>query len=290
MENVEEKEFKSFFKDVSDGNESRRCNYTTRLDTYGCGCKHDCRYCYAKSLLSFRGLWKPNSPAVADINEIRKTIKRELGPHEIVRLGGMTDCFQPAERNHRVTLATIKELNKAGVGYLIVTKNKLVAEDEYTKEMDPRLAHIQVSITTTDSGISRRYEPGASLPEERIAAAERLQHLGFDTSVRLSPYIPQFVNIDRINAIKCDKIVVEFLRVNSWIQKWMRDVDLRPYTLNKNGYKHLPLAVKKKLIARVTGFREMTVCEDVYGHWLYWKDHLNANPDDCCNLRVFRKQ
>ena len=290
MENVEEKEFKSFFKDVSDGNESRRCNYTTRLDTYGCGCKHDCRYCYAKSLLSFRGLWKPNSPAVADINEIRKTIKRELGPHEIVRLGGMTDCFQPAERNHRVTLATIKELNKAGVGYLIVTKNKLVAEDEYTKEMDPRLAHIQVSITTTDSGISRRYEPGASLPEERIAAAERLQHLGFDTSVRLSPYIPQFVNIDRINAIKCDKIVVEFLRVNSWIQKWMRDVDLRPYTLNKNGYKHLPLAVKKKLIARVTGFKEMTVCEDVYGHWLYWKDHLNANPDDCCNLRVFRKQ
>ena len=290
MENVEEKEFKSFFKDVSDGNESRRCNYTTRLDTYGCGCKHDCRYCYAKSLLSFRGLWRPNSPAVADINEIRKTIKRELGPHEIVRLGGMTDCFQPAERDHRVTLATIKELNKAGVGYLIVTKNKLVAEDEYIKEMDPRLAHIQVSITTTDSGISRRYEPGASLPEERIAAVERLQLLGFDTSVRLSPYIPQFVNIDRVNAIRCDKIVVEFLRVNSWIQKWMRDVDLRPYTLNKNGYKHLPLAVKKKLIARVTGFKEMTVCEDVYGHWLYWKDHLNANPDDCCNLRVFKKK
>lgn len=101
MENVEEREFKSFFKDVNDGNESRRCNYTTRLDTYGCGCAHDCRYCYAKSLLSFRGLWKPNNPAVSDINEIRKTIKKELHPHEIVRLGGMTDCFQPSEREHR---------------------------------------------------------------------------------------------------------------------------------------------------------------------------------------------
>lgn len=140
MEN--EKEFKSFFKDVAEGNEARRCNYTTRLDTYGCGCAHDCRYCYAKSLLSFRGLWKPQTPSIADIEEIRKTIRKELTPHTIVRLGGMTDCFQPAEREHRVTLATIKELNKAGVGYLIVTKNKLVAEDEYLKVLDPRLAHI----------------------------------------------------------------------------------------------------------------------------------------------------
>lgn len=289
MENTEEREFKSFFKDLSEGNESRRCNYTTRLDTYGCGCFHNCAYCYSKSLLSFRGLWHPKNPAVSDIAEIRKTIKRELAPHQIVRLGGMTDCFQPAEREHRVTLATIQELNKAGVGYLIVTKNKLVAEDEYLRAMDRSLAHIQVSVTTTDAGISKRYEPGASLPEERIGAVERLQAEGFDVSVRLLPYIPQFVNIDRINAIRCDRILVEFLRVNSWIAKWMRDVDLKPYTLTKNGYKHLPLAVKKKLISRVTGFKQVSVCEDVYGHWLYWKQNLNANPDDCCNLRVGRK-
>lgn len=100
MDNIEEREFKSFFKDLSEGNESRRCNYTTRLDTYGTGCAHDCRYCYAKSLLSFRGLWKPKSPAVADIDEIRKVIKKDLAPHQIVRLGGMTDCLQPAEREH----------------------------------------------------------------------------------------------------------------------------------------------------------------------------------------------
>ena len=284
-----EKEFKSFFKDVAEGNEARRCNYTTRLDTYGCGCAHDCRYCYAKSLLSFRKMWNPQHPAVADIAEIRKAIRKELTPHTIVRLGGMTDCFQPAEREHRVTLATIQELNKAGVGYLIVTKNKLVAEDDYIRALDPRLAHIQVSITTTDAGISKRYEPGASLPEERITAVERLSREGLDAQVRLSPYIPQFVDIDRINAIQCEKIVVEFLRVNAWIKKWMKDVDLRPYTLNRNGYNHLPLAVKKKLISRVTGFKQITVCEDVYGHWLWWKDHLNANPDDCCNLRLARK-
>lgn len=47
------KEFKSFFKTVG-GNEGNKCHYPTRLDTYGCGCSHDCKYCYAKSLLDFR--------------------------------------------------------------------------------------------------------------------------------------------------------------------------------------------------------------------------------------------
>ena len=83
-------EFKSFFKAVG-GNEGGKCNYATRLDTYGCGCQHNCAYCYARALLDFRGLWNPTSPAVADINEIRKTIARELKRGDVVRLGGMTD-------------------------------------------------------------------------------------------------------------------------------------------------------------------------------------------------------
>ena len=278
-------EFKSFFNRV-EGNEGMLCHYATRLDTYGRGCYHNCRYYYAKSLLSFRKMWNPAEPGVADIEEIRKTIKRELRPGEIVRLGGMTDCFQPAEREHRVTLQTIRALNKARVGYLIVTKNRLVAEREYLEALDQELAHIQVSITSTRPEVSRYYEPGASLPEERIAAAEMLQACGFDVQVRLSPFVPQFVDVARINAIRVDKILVEFLRVNSWIQKWMRGVDLTPYSLNREGYKHLPLRTKRWLLDKITGFREVSVCEDVVEHWVYWKEHVNANPNDCCNLRL----
>lgn len=61
---------------------------------YGCGCQHDCKYCYAKSLLDFRKLWNPQDPAVADIEKIRKTIAT-LPKDQVIRLGGMTDCFQP---------------------------------------------------------------------------------------------------------------------------------------------------------------------------------------------------
>lgn len=281
-------EFKSFFKAVG-GNEGGKCNYATRLDTYGCGCQHNCAYCYARALLDFRGLWNPTSPAVADINEIRKTIARELKRGDVVRLGGMTDCFQPLERQHRVTLQTIEELNRRGVGYLIVTKNKLIAEPEYLQAFNPELAHIQVTITSTDPDISRKIEQGASLPAERIAAVERLADAGLDVQVRLSPYIPELVNVDELNAIRCDKILVEFLRVNTWIARWIRQtglpVDLRQYRYKSAGYRHLPLCVKRDLLRKITGFREVSVCEDVEEHFAYWQEAVNANRNDCCNLK-----
>ena len=110
-----------------------------------------------------------------------------------------------------------------------------------------------------------------------------LQRNGFDVALRLSPYIPQFIDVDRINAVQCDKIVVEFLRVNHWIKTWF-DIDYSEYTLKQNGYEHLPLERKIALLNRIK-FKEITVCEDVDEHYKYWKGHVNHNPNDCCNLR-----
>ena len=103
-------EYKSFYKEVR-GNEGNRCYYNVRLDTYGCGCQHDCSYCYAKSLLDFRGLWNVDDPRVADIKKIENKIKK-LPKGSIVRLGGMTDCFQPVEEKKKITYETTKLLNK----------------------------------------------------------------------------------------------------------------------------------------------------------------------------------
>lgn len=237
--------FESFFNSV-EGNEGDICKYSTRLDTYGCGCQHNCGYCYARSLLAFRGLWNPQLPATADILKIRKIIATKLRPGQVVRLGGMTDCFQPLEKGRKLTYRTIKMLNLRRVHYLIVTKSDLVATEPYLDIMDRDLAHIQMSITTTDDALSRRMEPGAPIPEERFAAAERLQEEGFDVSLRLSPYIPEFVNmgkldVQRINSVKCDKMLIEFLRVSHWIERWLSPmVDLSDYSLSFHGYKHLP--------------------------------------------------
>jgi len=271
------KEFKSFYKSVS-GNEGNKCNYPTRLDTYGCGCAHDCKYCYAKSLLDFRNMWDAQDPAVAPIKEIEKTIRKL--PKEVVRLGGMTDCYQPCEREYRNTRKTIQLLNKYRIPYLIVTKSAIILDD--LDILDKELAHIQITITTTDDELAKTYEQ-ASVPSERIKAVEILQEHGFDVAVRLSPFIPEFVDISRINEIKCDKIVIEFLRVNPFIKQWF-DIDYTPYKVKRNGYWHLPLSKKKELVQKIH-FKEMSVCEDESMAYVYWKYHFNHNPDDCCNLR-----
>lgn len=276
-------EFKSFFKTVG-GNEGDKCNYPTRLDTYGRGCSHNCKYCYAKSLLDFRKMWNPDEPAIADINKIKRKISKLPKDIPAIRLGGMTDCFQPVEEKYGVTYETIKALNENNLPYLIVTKSALVADDKYIDVLDKDLAHIQITITTTDDDFSRTYE-NASVPSERISAIEKLQELGFDVQLRLSPYIKEFVDFNILNNVKCDKILVEFLRANSWIKKWF-DIDYSRYTIKHGGYQHLPLDEKIKDIKLITGFKEITVCEDETTAYEYWKNNFNPNKDDCCNLRV----
>ena len=279
------KEFKSFYKEVDNRKFNTWCTWTRRLDTYGCGCYHDCSYCYSKSLLNFRGLWNPQSPAVADLKKIENRIKK-LPAGTIVRMGGMTDCFQPCELEHRISYETIKLLNKYNIGYLIVTKSHLIATDEYIEILRKDLAHIQITVTTTDDEFSRTYE-NASVPSKRIEAIEKLYSLGFDVSVRLSPFIPQFVDVDKINAIKCNKILIEFLKVNTWVKKWF-DIEYSEYTLKCGGYTHLPLERKIELTNLITGFEQVSVGEYVKEHYDYFRENVNYNKDDCCNLRLER--
>lgn len=280
-------EFKKFFKNVG-GNEGSKCKYPVRLDTYGCGCSHDCKYCYAKSLLNFRKLWNPQDPKVADLAKIEKQIKKiakgKCGEIRAVRLGGMTDCFQPIEATHHVTYETIKLLNKYKIHYLIVTKSDLVASDEYMKILDKDLAHIQITVTTTDDDLSMTYEKAVP-PSKRIAAIEKLQAAGFDIALRLSPFIPEFVDLGILNKVKCDKIQVEFLRVNSWIKKWF-DIDYTPYTVKQSGYLHRTLDDKREHMKWIWGFKEVSVCEDESEAYEFWKNNVNHNPEDCCNLRI----
>ena len=276
------KPFSVFYKEV-EGSEGSKCKYPIRLDTYGCGCQHDCKYCYAKSLLDFRGLWNSQKPVIANIKDTKNAIKR-IPKGTIVRLGGMTDCFQPLELTYRATYQTIKLLNKYRIGYLIVTKSHLVANEEYMKIYDKDLAHFQITTTCLDDSLYKEldYEK-ASLPSKRIEAIKKLQDSGFDVAIRLSPLIEEYIDFNKLNSLGIDKAIVEFLRVNHWIQKWF-NIDYSKFTLNENGYKHLPLEEKKRILDKVK-IPTISICEDVSAHYDYWTNNFNPNKEDCCNLR-----
>lgn len=275
------KEFKSFFKQVG-GNEGSLCHYNTRLDTYGCGCSHDCKYCYAKSLLEFRGLWNAAEPSVADPEKVIRKIERLKGKSIVLRLGGMTDCFQPIEKKYGVSHKVLEALRDNDIEYLIVTKSSLIATDEYMDVLEKGLAHIQITITATDDKVAAMYEKASPI-SERIRAIEKLSREGYDVSIRLSPYIPQYVDVKKINEIDCEKILVEFLRCNAFIRKTF-PIDYSDFTLRHGNYWHLPLEKKLELLEKIT-INQKSVCDDVPEHYAYFQEHVNFNPNDCCNLR-----
>ena len=275
-------EYTGFFKTV-EGNEGSKCHYPTRLDTYGCGCGHDCSYCYAKDMITnLSGAWDPLNPKYADIKRIETKLKK-IPAGTVLRLGGLTDCFQPVELKRRITLETIKLMNKYGIGYLIVTKSHHVADPEYIKVMDPALAHIQITTTTFDATLAAKYEK-ASPPEKRVQAIELLQSLGYDTFFRLSPYVEGWIDFDRLNSVKCDKILIEFLRVSPTILKRF-PVDEADFPVHEATYYHMSLEKKLEVLSKITGFKEVTVCDDNSEHYEYFRDHFNPDPNDCCNLR-----
>ena len=276
-------EFKSFYKTVA-GGEGEKCYYPTRLDPYGKGCFYNCKYCYAKKLLDFRKLWHPDDVAIADITKIYNQISK-IPSGTTLRLGGMTDCFQPIEYEIRNTYRTIKMLNRKKIHYLIVTKSDLVSTKEYMDILDKELAHIQISVPTTDNAVLKDTDNAPSY-HERVGAIEKLQKAGYDVSIRLSPFLYETADYGKLNRIDVDKCLVEFLRLTPKIHEQIKEyVTFEHYNLKESGYRHLPLDKKLEVLDKLD-FKEITVCDDVQAHYDYFKENYNPNSTDCCNLRL----
>jgi len=275
--------YNSFYKTVG-GSEGNRCFYPTRLDLYGKGCFYNCNYCYAKQILNFRKLWNPQDVGVAPLLQVYRTIE-QIPEGSVIRLGGMTDCFQPIELKYRNTYNAIKKLNERGIHYLIVTKSDLIVEDEYLDILDKDLAHIQISIPTNDNEVLSATDKAPCF-ERRRNAVEILFNLGFDVALRLSPFLFDTVDFDVLNDIKVDKCLVEFLRTKPSLEKQLNNfIDFNQYSLKAGGYRHLSLEKKLEVLSKLN-FKELTVCDDVQTHYDYFMNNINYNPHDCCNLNT----
>ena len=155
------------------------CHYPLRIDTYS-GCYHDCKYCYGKSVLQRVNAWSARDIKVAKIDDIKQkleyffnkdpledSIAKALQNKVPVRLGAQTDCFQPKEREHRITYELIKYLNSIDYPYLIVTKSDLISEPEYLGVLRNDLAYVQMTITTLDEEKISALEPNAPPAKKR---------------------------------------------------------------------------------------------------------------------------
>jgi DNA repair photolyase len=162
------------------------------------GCSHGCSYCYARPTHEYLGFnagldFETRIMVKEDAPELfRAFLARESWRAEPIAMSGVTDCYQPAERQYRLTRRCLEVASEASQPMTIITKNALVLRDlELLRDMAGRcLVHVFVSITTLDSALARSMEPRTSTPAAKMRAVRTLSEAGIPVGVMLSPVIP----------------------------------------------------------------------------------------------------
>ena len=183
-------------------NDSPDLPFERSLNPYR-GCEHGCIYCFARPTHSYLGL-SPGLDFETRIiakRNIAAVLRRELAapryrPSAVV-IGAATDCYQPAERQLRLTRALIEVLGEARHPFSIITKSSAVEHDlDLIAPLAARgLAAVYVTITTLDASLARRLEPRAASPARRLRTLRTLAAAGVPTGVSVAPQIP-FINED----------------------------------------------------------------------------------------------
>jgi DNA repair photolyase len=162
------------------------------------GCEHGCAFCYARPTHEYLGLdaglgfetgivVKENAPEL-----FRDFLCRDRWQPEPITISGVTDCYQPCERQFRLTRGILEVAAEARQPMAIITKNALVLRDlDLLATMAGEgVLVVNVSITTLDAALARSMEPRTSSPEARLRAVRELSAAGVPVRVMVAPVIP----------------------------------------------------------------------------------------------------
>lgn len=162
------------------------------------GCYHACAYCYARPSHELLGYGAGTDfertlvvkRAAAEL--LRARFERPSWTGEHVVFSGVTDPYQPVERELGLTRACLEVCaeyqNPAG----IITKSALIERDlDLLVELHERASlHVFVSVPFASEEVARALEPYAPTPTRRLRTIERLAAAGLRVGVSVSPLVP----------------------------------------------------------------------------------------------------
>jgi DNA repair photolyase len=186
------------------------------------GCEHGCIYCdgmneyyHVDNFMSHIRI-KENAPEILkkELKKLGFTSQRELEtetlwsflpdddakrlamkkPRRIVIgvCGGVSDGFQPAEKEYKITQQILETLVDFRLPAMILTKSDLLLRDiELLKELNEvSFVNAVFTITLHDDEKRKIIEPRASSTPERFAALKELRNTGISGGVMATPIIP----------------------------------------------------------------------------------------------------
>ena len=162
------------------------------------GCEHGCAYCYARPTHETLGMnagidFESKVLVKHDaVKLLRKELNRKSWQCEPIMISGVTDCYQPAEREHKLTRGILEVMLEAHQPVCLITKNALVTRDIdlFTAMAAKRLVGVALSCTTLDAELVRTLEPRTATPQARLRAIRELSAAGVPVRAMLAPIIP----------------------------------------------------------------------------------------------------
>ncbi len=162
------------------------------------GCEHGCIYCYARNSHEYWGfsagldfeakiIVKKNAPYL-----LEKLFNSKSWVPAVIHLSGNTDCYQPAEKEFRLTRQLLEVCLRYRNPVSILTKNTLVLRDlDLLRELAARnLVSTAVSLTTLNEELRRALEPRTVTGQRRLAVIRTLHEAGVPVGVMTAPIIP----------------------------------------------------------------------------------------------------
>ncbi|MGI9243640.1 MAG: PA0069 family radical SAM protein, partial [Verrucomicrobiales bacterium] len=157
-----------------------------------------CAYCYARPYHEYLGfnagldfeskiMVKPRAAEL-----LEEALARRSWRPEVLACSGVTDCYQPVERELQMTRQCLEVLAEFRNPVAMITKNHLITRDVdlLGSLAEHGAAAAVISVTTLDAELARVMEPRASTPKFRLDALRELSAAGIPTGVSLAPVIP----------------------------------------------------------------------------------------------------
>jgi DNA repair photolyase len=116
-----------------------------------------------------------------------------------IMFSGNTDCYQPVERQLKITRQMLEVLLKFRHPVGMITKNSLILRDiDIFQELAKlNLVHVMVSITSLREELRLKMEPRTATAKNRLKVIEQLSKAGIPVGVMTAPIIPG-LNSDEI--------------------------------------------------------------------------------------------
>lgn len=169
------------------GSQTILCDLPIRFDTYH-GCSHFCRYCFSQHKIDLKdiGIFETHKSLLSFINGRRERETAWCDWDIPLHWGGVSDPFQPIEKKYRVSYKCLEVFAKTKYPFVVSTKGKLIADDEYLNLLKDCNCVIQISVVSPKLN---PIEKGAPDYFERLQMINKLSTIGKRINVRIQPYL-----------------------------------------------------------------------------------------------------